>query len=266
MFVDVHTHLTHQQFEQDWSTVIQQAEAAGLKAIVVNGLEPNSNRQILTMAQQYPIVKAALGIYPINAAYDVLSKPLPYSVPAFDRDAEIKFIDEMAASGQMIAVGECGLDLYWLDESSLPQQERVWIKLIEVAVRHDLPIIIHSRKAEQRCADILAHHGVKKVDFHCYGGKVKSAIRWAETYGWYFSIPANSRHSESFTALLKKLPAELILTETDAPYLSPQKGQRNEPKNVVATVQHFAELRGLQAQAAEQQIWNNYCRLFGTHL
>lgn len=266
MFVDVHTHLTHGQFENDWTDVIQQAEKAGLKAIVVNGLEPDSNRQILAMSKQFPIVKAAMGIYPINAAFDKLTKALPYTVTPFDREKEVAYIDTMAASGQLIAIGECGLDLYWLEDSSLPQQEKVWIQLLEVGMKHDLPVIIHSRKAEQRCAEILAHHGVKKVDFHCYGGKVNPALRWAEQYGWYFSIPANCRSSESFTALLKKLPLELILTETDAPYLSPERGTRNEPKNVVGTVHYLAELRDISKKEAELLVWNNYCRLFGTAL
>ena len=111
--------------------------------------------------------------------------------------------------------------------------------------------------------EILAHHDVNKVNFHCYGGKSKLAINAAETHGWYFSIPANARKNQSFTKLLKSLPPELILTETDAPYLGPERGVRNEPINVRGTVEYLAELREWGLEEAKQRVWQNFNTLFG---
>jgi TatD DNase family protein len=262
MYVDVHTHLTHEKFSSDKEEVIQRAIDAGLEAIVVNGLEPKSNREILELAERYSVIVPALGIYPIDGVCDRLPSDLPFSVTKFDVDGEIAFIDQMAKEGKIKAVGECGLDGHWLGEETFKRQEEVFEKLIEVAMNHDLPIIIHTRKREARSAEILLHHGVKKVDFHCYGGKTKFAIKWAEDNGWYFSIPANANLNQAFAKLLAKLPAECILTETDAPYLGPVKGERNEPSNVVGTIAILAEKRSITIEEAQALVWTNYKNLF----
>lgn len=261
MYVDVHTHLTHNKFQQDLMDVIQRSLDAGLQAIVVNGLEPESNRKILELAKRFPQIKAALGIYPIEAVNDLV-QGLPFEVKSFDVNQEVEWIRQQAAEGACAAIGECGLDAYWVGEETFARQEEVFSKLIEIAMDHNLPLIIHTRKREQRSMEMLAHYGAKKVNFHCYGGKVKAAIQAAERHGWFFSIPANARKNEAFTKMLKQLPKDRILTETDAPYLSPEKGQRNEPANVVSTVSYLAELRGWSLEEARQTIWQNYLELF----
>lgn len=265
MFVDVHTHLTHQHFQADLNEVILRSQAAGLGAVVVNGLEPASNRFILDLANENQIILPALGIYPIEAVNDIVHD-LPFEVKKFSVQEEIDWIREQAAQGRCVAIGECGLDGYWVGEETFVQQEKVFLQLIEIAVEQDIPLIIHTRKREQRAIEILAHHKVKRVNFHCYGGKTKWALQAAEQHGWYFSIPANARKNESFTKLLKELPKELILTETDAPYLAPEKGQRNEPMNVVGTVSYLAELRGWTGQEAKEQVWSNFQTLFSGKL
>lgn len=260
--MDVHTHLTHEKFRADQAAVIARAKAAGLGAIVVNGLEPQSNREILELAKD-PVIKAALGIYPVDAVNDRLPEGFPFPVARFDVTAEIQFIREQARAGKLVAVGECGLDGHWLAEDTFKAQEAVFEELIDVAIESDLPVIIHTRKLEQRAIDILATLGVKKVDFHCFGGKVKLALSAAEKHGWFFSIPANATVNEAFRKMLRDLPLERVLTETDAPYLPPAKGNRNEPANVVGTVKLFAELRGMTEAEGKSRIWMNYQALFG---
>lgn len=262
MYVDVHTHLTHEKFRGDQAAVIARAKAAGLGAIVVNGLEPESNREILELARD-PVIKPALGIYPIDAVNDRLPEGFPFPVARFDVKAEIQFIREQAMAGRLVAVGECGLDGHWLGEDTFSAQEAVFEELIGIAMAADIPVIIHTRKLEQRSIEILTALGVKKADFHCFGGKVKLALDAAEKHGWHFSIPANAPVNEAFRKMLRDLPSELLLTETDAPYLSPVKGQRNEPANVVGTVELFAALRKISPDEAKNRIWNNYLALFG---
>src|SRR5690348_2857967 len=106
-FVDVHTHLTHKQFEHDYKEVLQRAKDVGLGAVVINGLGKSSNRQILELAHSYPIVKAALGIYPIEAAQDVLGSEFTLTVEKFSLSDEIEFIREKAKNKDIVAVGEC---------------------------------------------------------------------------------------------------------------------------------------------------------------
>lgn len=262
-YVDVHTHLTHEKFSIDLVEVIKRAQQAGLGAMVVNGLEPHSNRAILDMAAQYAVIKPALGIYPVDAVHEMLPQNFPFEIKAFNIKEEINFIAECAQKRLLCAIGECGLDGHWLDASTFQSQEQVFEQLLDIAYTHQIPAIIHSRKMEQRTFEILKGLGIVKANLHCYGGRTKWALEAAEKYGYWFSIPANARVSESFQKLLKLLPKEKILTETDAPYLSPHKGTRNEPANVVHTVDLFAELRQIKPEEAKTQIFHNYIDLFG---
>ena len=262
-YVDVHTHLTHDRFQDDLDQVVARSIEAGVAAMVVNGLEPDSNRQILELAERYPQVRPALGIYPVNAVCDRLPDDLPFEVPRFDVDGEIAFIREQAVAGNLAAIGECGLDGHWVKEPTFPRQEQVFEAFIEIAMETDLPLIIHTRRLEQRAVEILRHHRPAKVDFHCFGGKTRLAQEVAENDGWYFSIPANARTNTAFSRMLRTLPAERILTETDAPYLGPVRGERNEPANVVGTVECLAELRGWTVEQARDQVYRNYRALFG---
>lgn len=264
-YADVHAHLTHEDFKTDLWDVVARAEKAGLAAIIVNGLEPTSNRQILAYAQQNPVLKPALGIYPVEAVNGIV-KDLPFPVARFNVDDEIRFIAEQAAAGRLFAIGECGLDGHWIKDDTFAEQERVFEELIAIAMRHDLPLIIHTRKREKRAMEILAHHGAKKVDFHCFGGKSRDAIEGASKHGWWFSIPANARVNESFTKMLRELPEEKILTETDCPYLAPHRGTRNEPANVVGTVGYLASLRGWTEAEAQEKVWRNFLNLFGARM
>ena len=264
MYVDVHTHLTHDKFIDDWREVTSRAIAANLGAIVVNGLEPESNRRILAMAKEFPQIKPALGIYPIDAVNHLLPETFTLPVMRFRVDDEIAFIREQALAGNLHAIGECGLDAYWLSEETFAEQERVFRALISIALEADLPIIIHTRKLEERSGEILAEMNVKRVNFHCFGGKVKLAQKYAEQHGWYFSIPANAGVNEAFQKMLKLLPIEQILTETDAPFLAPSRGERNEPRHVLGTVKLLSDFRGLSLENARDQVWTNYLRLFRT--
>ena len=177
-YIDVHAHIIHEQFTGEEENIAQKCLSHNVQTVVVNGLEPVSNRLILELCKTYPhIYKAALGIYPLDAACNVISpQNWSHSFPPpspFDVDAEIDFIKQMAESKQIIAVGECGLDKYYLtDEVSMKEQERVLRKLMRVAKANDIPIILHSRKAEQRVLDLLLEEGVVKADFHCFCGKV----------------------------------------------------------------------------------------------
>ncbi len=261
-YFDIHAHLTHDQFVGDVDEVVSNARRAGLKAIIVNGLDPASNRQTLELANKYDIVYPALGIYPVDAANAVITQDLPVRVSKFSVDKEIEFIRERAASGDIVAIGECGLDGHWIGEDTYAEQERVFTALLEVAMDHDLPIIIHTRGLEKRAGEILAHHGAKYVDFHCFGGRTKLAQTYAEQNGWWFSIPSSCNRNGAFQKMLRNLPVDKILLETDCPYLGPEKGKRNEPATVVGSVSEFSSQRSISLEEAGRQLWSNFQTLF----
>ena len=265
-YVDVHCHLAESVYALDLAAVIERASSRGVTQLVVNGVDPASNRRILEMQSQYPTLRAALGIYPIQAVSRYLVAPLPFPVEVLqDPDAEIRFIAEQAQAGTIIAVGECGLDAYWLGPETYAEQERVFLALVEVAKQADLPVIVHSRKLEVRTYELLREVNPARVVFHCWGGRVKKAVEIATQHpGWAFSIPANARRNGAFEKMLRELPEEAILTETDSPYLAPLPATRNEPQNVVDTIEFLAALRNWKVETAKSLVWHNFCRIFVT--
>ena len=262
-FVDVHTHLTHERFAPDQEAVVERATVAGLGAIVVNGLEPKSNDDVLQLAQRYRTIIPACGIYPVDAVNDAVQGTLPWNVESFDVDEEIRRIESWAKAGRIAAVGECGLDGHWLDESTFERQEDVFKSLVRIAMQADIPVIVHSRKLEKRVIEILTQLDTEKVVFHCFLGRTKLALQAAAERGWAFSIPTNAKKNQAFSKLLAELPVHSILTETDAPFLAPERGARNEPCNVVCTVRLLAELRDWTIEQAKELVWSNYLSLFG---
>ena len=126
-FVDVHAHLIHPQFEGEEREAAERAQQAGLRAVIVNGLEPSSNRRVLELCEEYEHLYPALGIYPVDAIahrIDPDTWPYDWAPPApFDVDEEIAFIDSVAP--RLIAIGECGLERYWVKEHDVEQARRV---------------------------------------------------------------------------------------------------------------------------------------------
>ncbi len=263
MYVDVHTHLFHRRFAGEEDAVARRAADAAVEYVIVNGLEPRSNRAVLALCARHQHLLPALGIYPVDAVAARIDRAgwgYDWPPPApFDVDAEIDFIDSVA--GRLVAIGECGLDQHWVKDQAA-EQERVLRRLCEVAMRHDLPLILHTRKAEARTFEILVEMGVDKADFHCFGGKLKLAKRIAEA-GYYLSIPPVVVRSQAFQRLSQSLPLDRLLTETDAPYMGPDRGERNEPAFVPRGVAAMAEARGVEVEAMARAIRDNFRRLFG---
>lgn len=241
MFIDVHTHLTDKAFDTDRTEVISRSQCV---ALINNGYTIADNRATLALAKQFPLVKVALGLHPSETA--VLSQK--------DIDTEIAWI----AKQKCVAIGEIGLDFTYEEHE---KQIVSFKKLIELALKKNLPMIIHSRKAEKEVLDILEEMKAKKVILHCFSGKVKLVDR-AEKLGYTFSIPPIVNHSQQFQDLVKKVSLTKLLTETDSPFLSPKKGERNEPAYVEITVKKIAEIKGMDAKEVENAIFANYQRMF----
>jgi len=149
-------------------------------------------------------------------------------------------------------------------EAFWDRQEQVFRSLVQVALDLDRPIILHSRKREARCFEILQEMGVRRADFHCFGGRVKLAVRIAAA-GYHLSIPANARRNQAFAAMLRKAPRSQLLLETDCPYLSPDRDAmpRNEPASVAVTAGLAAELWEETDEAVAEIFEANYHALFG---
>lgn len=260
---DVHAHLTHERILPQLPEVLERARAAGVTTIVSNGLNPADNQAVADLARSEPLVKPAFGYYPVDAVLRSMRKDgLEYQDQREDWDPEDAITWVETHVSDAFAVGEIGLDGYWVPEKYWAEQEGVFRRLVQVALDANKPIIIHTRKREARTFEILQEMGAKRVDWHCFGGRVNLARRIAD-YGHYLSIPANARRNEAFTRMLETLPRTNILLETDCPYLGPDKDVMNEPSNVRLTAQFASELWGCGEDAVHLQLAENFERLFG---
>ncbi|HII15764.1 MAG TPA: TatD family hydrolase [Nanoarchaeota archaeon] len=244
MLIDVHSHLDFPDFEKDFDKVLERAKEAGVFAIISAGVNPESNRKVLEIAGKYPIVKPALGIYPSDAL----------KMSDSEIENEIGFIRK---SGPF-AVSEVGLDGTYPE---MEKQKLVFEKFIMLAKELDVPLIVHSRKAESETVEMLARLEAKKVVVHCFMGKL-SIAKQIEDNGWLFSVPCIIQTSSQFQELVKKVKSTHLLTETDAPLLSAVKGKRNEPAFAADTIKKMAEIKGVAKEEMEKMVFMNYQRLF----
>ena len=190
----------------------------------------------------------------------------PHDGPAFAGEESVQWVAEHLDG--CFAVGEIGLDGYWVPEDFWERQESLFRQLVRLAMEADKAIIIHSRKRERRTLEILDELGARRVNWHCFGGKLKLARAAAER-GHYLSIPANARRAQSFTRMLEKLPREQLLLETDCPYLAPERPERDEetpfsePAHVAGTAAYAAELWQCSIDNARARLEQNFEALFG---
>ena len=260
---DVHAHVTHPRLAADIEAVVARARAAGVTAIVANGLNPDDNRAVAALSAREPMIRPAYGLYPVDAVLAEL-KALGHE---YYRDAAAVETREAIAwvrdhAGAALAIGEIGLDGHWVPEALWEKQEEVFRALLRIALEADKPVIVHTRRRERRALEILEELGVRRIDWHCFGGKVALARQIAER-GHYLSIPANARRSESFTRMLQTLPRERLLLETDCPYLGPERDAPSEPAHVAGTAAYAAELWGESLADVTARLEENFARLFG---
>lgn len=261
--VDVHCHLNHDKFKNDIDKVIENAKKAGVKAIIVSGVNVPTNREVLEMSKKYDIVKCSLGIYPIDAlnvhieALDEVGltrQPIP-----FDVDKELEFIS--SKKNEIMALGECGMDFKYMKEHEKKQREN-FQKCIDCAEKIKKPIVVHTRNAELECVEMLESSSLKKVILHSFGGR-KSVIKRAADKGWTFTVPAVITRLQHFETLVSMVNINQLLTETDAPWLSPVTGVRNEPANVIESIKKIAAIKKFNVEETADSIFLNYQRMFG---
>jgi len=262
---DVHAHLTHPRLAPDLDGVLARAAEAGLTTIIANGLNLADNQAVQALSRRSPLVKPAFGLYPVDAVWPELvasgeAEAYPRDLGPIDVDETLRWIEENI--DEAIAIGEIGLDGYWIREEHWARQEEVFRRFVTLAMAADKPIIIHTRKRERRCFEVLKELGATRVDWHCFGSRVKLARQIAADTGHSFSIPANAHRVPSFRRIIETIPREQILLETDCPYLSPEKGGSSEPASVTHTLSLIAELWDVTEEAAQAQLEENFERLF----
>lgn len=234
---------------KDIDDAVDRAVKAGVKIIITQGVNVSNNRIVLKLGEKYPKVKVALGMYPIEVL-DMTSEEI---------DNEINFIRKN--KGKIIAIGEVGMD-FKEDKSKSQVQYDIFGKMIDLSIELDKTIIVHSRKAEEECIELLEKRNAKKVIMHCFSGNIK-LVNKVINNKWFLSIPTCVKHSEQFQKVVEITPIEQLLCETDSPYLHPDKEFPNEPKNIIESYKKISEIKGMELEEVEIQIEKNFKRLFG---
>ena len=253
MLVDSHCHLDFDDFGAELDQVVERARGAGVCTMVTICTRLTSFDRVRAIAERYPHVWCSVGIHPHEAA----SEP----------DAETARLVELARHPKVVGIGEAGLDYYY-DHSPRERQKEVFRRHIEAARLSGLPLIVHSRDADEDTVALLeegaAKGGLTGV-IHCFSSTAFLAER-ALAIGFYISLSGivTFRNAESLRVIARGVPDDRLLVETDAPYLAPvpHRGMRNEPAFVVHTAGLVAGLRGAETEAFARMTTANFHRLF----
>jgi TatD DNase family protein len=253
MLIDSHCHLDFPDFADELDAVVARARAAGIDRIVTISTRVRRQAALLAIAERFPEVYCSIGTHPHYA----------------HEEADISPAELVAATRneKVVAIGEAGLD-YHYNNSPREAQERGFRTHIAAARETGLPLVIHSREADDDTARILEEEmgkGRFVAVLHCFTGG-RDLARRAMALGHFISFTGilTFKNSEELRSIAAELPADRILVETDAPYLAPGKyrGKRNEPAFVVETAKVLADIRGVSFDTFAKESTANFYRLF----
>ncbi len=252
--IDTHAHLDNEQFDKDREAVIARAHENGISHILSVGCDLASSRANVALSERHPNISAAVGIHPHDAV-----------------EADAAGIVELKAmignSQKIVAVGEIGLDFY-RDRSPRDVQRLAFRRQIALAREVDLPIIVHDRDAHEEVLQILNEENAAAVGgvLHCFSGDTAMA-RACLDLGFFLSFPGTITYpkNDAVREVVRNIPIDHLLVETDCPYLTPQpfRGRRNEPAHVRHTAKMIAEIKGLTIEDVARISSLNAFKLFG---
>ena len=253
MIFDSHCHLNDPVLYQNIDEVIENAKKTGVKKFLVIGYDKDSSFLAVDIANKYPECYAAIGIHPTE----------------IDHTSEDDYEKTMSlvSNPKVVAIGEIGLDYHWVKEPEKREIQKKWfIRQIEFANDHHLPISIHNRESNEDSLKILKEHTPKYSGvMHCYSGSVEMLSDILKL-NMYISLggPVTFTNAKTPKEVAEEVPLKKLLVETDCPYLTPHphRGEKNEPKYICLVVEEIARLKDISKKHVEQVTYENTCRLF----
>lgn len=230
---DTHAHYNDDAFDQDRKGLLDALPDAGVGAVVIPGVDVESSRSALALAESRPWLFAAAGIHPEDCAGCTA--------------ADFSAIRDLCREKKVVAIGEIGLDYYWAENPPKEFQQMVFRRQLELALELELPVIVHDREAHGDSLEIVKEFpGVRGV-FHCFSGSPEMAEELLKR-GWYlgFDGPVTYKNARRAPEVVAVTPLDRIVVETDAPYMSPvpNRGRRNDSRNLPYIVEKLAEWKG----------------------
>ncbi len=245
---DTHAHICDTAFDADRKAVLRRAGAAGIGAVIAVGEDLADAEKNVALAREHPMLKPAAGLYPTH----------------LDRSAAASLADFIRSHrGVLAGIGEVGLD-FWVIKTAEERaiQKEIFAGFIDLALELDLPLNVHSRSAGRHAVDLLLARGARRVQLHAFDGKI-TAARPALEAGYYFSIPPSVTRSRQKQKLVRHLPLEALLVETDSPVLGPDPQKRNEPANLTVAIEAIATIKDLAPEAVVEAVVANTRALYG---
>jgi TatD DNase family protein len=251
VYTDTHCHLALVDGDEHAELVVERARAAGVDTLLTVGVDLASSAEAVHVASSFPGVWAVVGIHPHNA------------IEATEH--VLRRLEAVASHPSVVGIGETGLD-YFRDHSPRIRQEESFREHIRLAKDLGKALVIHDRDAHEQVVEVLLdERAPERTVFHCFSGGVELVEECAR-HGWYMSFAGNLtfKNAPGLRDAAKAAPLELLVTETDSPYLSPHpyRGQTNEPARVVHVVAQLAELHGLGLEEMGRVTSENARKLF----
>ncbi len=249
MFTDSHCHL-YKEYYDNLDEIISLAKDKGVNYFINNGCDKNSNIEVLNLINTYPNIYGALGIHPEYV--------LEYS------NNDIKFIEDNLNNKKVLAIGEIGLDYHYTKENK-DEQIKLFSRQLSLAEKYNIPVIIHSRDATLDTINTLKKYQVKGI-IHSFSGSKETALEYIKM-GFLLGVNGViTFKNANIKDVVKEIPLEKIVLETDSPYLTPEpfRGEKNNPSHIIDIANFVASLYNISLEDLRKITNNNLNNLFGT--
>ena len=251
MLFDTHTHFDAEQFDADREEVLAGLPARGISLAVNPGCDIPSSRAAIALAEQYPVLYAAIGYHPENCG--------PYV------ESDLDIFRGLAKHPKVVAIGEIGLDYYWEENPPKEFQQQVFRAQMQLARELDLPVIVHDREAHADSLAIVKEFPDVRGVFHCYSGSVELAKELVKL-GWMISFTGvlTYKNARKAVEVAEAIPIEHLMIETDSPYMAPvpHRGKRNDSGYVLHICEKLAEIKGISTEECARITTENGKRFF----
>jgi len=251
-YFDTHCHLDFEQFDNDRDEVIKRAKESNVEYILNVGTNIESSKKVIEISEKYDFIYSSIGIHPLDVK--------DYKID------DLKEIEKLAKNKKVKAIGETGLDFYYSKDNKEKQRD-FFISQVEIALKYNLPLIIHQRESKNEIIEIIEKIKMPdKVVFHCFGGDTKLS-EYCNKKGFFISFTGilTFKNAKNVKEVAKNYPVERIMVETDAPFLAPvpYRGKRNEPFMVKYIVEEIAKLKMMDNHLIADIIFKNSVNFFG---
>ncbi len=248
-YFDIHSHLNFKDYDLDKEEVIARLKETDTHTITV-GTDLESSKSAIELSEKYENIYACIGVHPVNNP---------------SRSFEKEKFEALIKHPKVVAVGECGMDFFHADKTTdYERQKNLFLEQLDLAIKHNKPVMIHARNAYEEIIEILEHYPSIRGNVHFFAGSWEVAQKFLKL-GFTMSFTGVITFTKDYDEVIRNLPLEAIMSETDAPYVAPvpHRGKRNEPSFVNEVVKRIAEIRGEDEETLRAVLVNNALSMIG---